>query len=241
MDDYNRREFIRTSLPGFLGLTMALPGLTAMATRANGQEGRPDQHGRINWDAFLEGVAKEAAKQHLDRWNEAAYLKRAQAIAARLDLEDPILLEAFKKAEKGIGNGRIDFDRLEKHQDFQISYLQFEKGEQIRHHDHPGMTGVLLCATGELVSENFSLLDEERPEDRVLLQTAGTSVLKKGQTASLTSTTANIHRVEAHALTQVIDIFAPPYTRERIRGTKYFRVDEEVFEKRKGIFEATIG
>jgi cysteamine dioxygenase len=148
MDDYTRREFVRTTLPGFLGLAMALPGLTTMATRANAQEGRPDKNGRINWDAFLDAVAKETARQHFDDWNEESYLKRTQSIARRLHLEDPTLLEAFKKARKGIGNGRIDFDRLEERKDFQISYLQFEKGETIRHHDHPGMTGMLLCATG---------------------------------------------------------------------------------------------
>jgi hypothetical protein len=241
MDDYNRREFVRTSLPGFLGLAMALPGLTAMATRANGQEGRPDKDGRINWDAFLEGITKEAARQHLDEWNEASYLKRAKALARRLHLEDPILLEAFKKAEKGIGNGRIDFDRLEKHQDFQISYLQFEKGEKIRHHDHPGMTGVLLCATGELITENFTLLDEEREDERLLLKSAGKTVLQKGKAASLTSTLGNIHRVEARALTQIIDVFAPPYNQARIKESKYFRVDEEPFEERKDVFEATVG
>ena len=29
--------------------------------------------------------------------------------------------------------------------------------------------------------------------------------------------------------------------RERIKETKYFRVDEEPFEERKGVFEATVG
>ena len=219
---------------------MALPGLTAMATRATAQNGRLDKDGRIHWDAFLEGVAKEASRQHLDEWNEVKYLNKVKALAQRLHLEDPILLEAFKKAEKGIGNGRIDFDRLEKHQDFQISYLQFEKGEKIRHHDHPGMTGVLLCATGELLTENYTRLDEERDDERLLLKTAGKSVLKKGMAESLTSTIGNIHRVEAHALTQIIDIFAPPYTPERIKQSHYFEVDDEPFEQRKGVFEATV-
>ena len=80
MDDYTRREFVRTSLPGFLGLALALPGLTSMATRANAQDGRADKDRKINWGAFLEGVAKEAAKQHLDDWSEVAYLARAEAV-----------------------------------------------------------------------------------------------------------------------------------------------------------------
>ena len=260
MDDYNRREFIRTSLPGFLGLTLALPGITAMATRANGKEGRLDQSKKINWDAFLEGVAKESARQHLDDWNELAYVKKVQAIASQLRLDDPVLLEAFKKAEVGIGDGSIDFDRLEKQKDFQISYLQFEKGEKIRHHDHPGMTGVLLCATGELVTENYTLLDEELDESkelkesegqgaegeeiavkRVLLKGAGRTVLKKGGTANLTSKQRNIHRVEARKLSQIIDVFAPPYNRERGAATKWFTVDEERYRGRKGVYEAVLG
>ena len=239
MDDYNRREFVRASLPGFLGLAMALPALTTMATRANAREGRPHKDGKINWEAFLEGVAKEAAKQHLDQWNEKAYVDRAEAIAARLQLDDPVLLAAFAKAKKGIGNGHIDFDRLEQRKDFQISYLQFEADEYISHHDHPGMTGVLLCATGKLVTENYTLLEEKAENKRLLLKSAGTSVLEKGQTASLTSTQGNIHRVEAHKLSQIIDIFAPPYNRDRINGTKWFEVDDEPYKGRNGVFEAT--
>jgi hypothetical protein len=93
----------------------------------------------------------------------------------------------------------------------------------------------------ELISENFTLLEESGKEDRVLLKSAGTTVLKKGQTASLTSTQRNIHRVEARELSQIIDLFAPPYTRERIKGTKWYKVDEEAFKGRKGVFEAEVG
>jgi hypothetical protein len=53
----------------------------------------------------------------------------------------------LEKAKGGIGNGRIDFDVLEKLKDYQISFLQFETGEEVHHHDHPGMTGALPCAT----------------------------------------------------------------------------------------------
>jgi cysteamine dioxygenase len=257
MDDYNRREFLRTTVPGYLGLVLALPGLTAMATRANAHQGRLARDCKINWDAFLEGVAKEAAKQHLDHWDEPAYLRKVETLAGRLCLHDPALVEAFEKARSGIGNGRIDFDRLENREDFQISYLQFEKGEAIPHHDHPGMTGVLLCATGELVTENYTLLYEELPADcveedesgeegveqearpgRVLLKSAGTTVLRKGQTASLTSKQRNIHRVAAGELSQIIDVFAPPYTKERIADSKWFTVDEEPYQGREGVFEA---
>ncbi len=52
---------------------------------------------------------------------------------------------------------------------------------------------------------------------------------------------AKFHRVEARALSQIIDIFAPPYTPEQIKGTKWFKVDEEPFQGRKGVFEAVVG
>ncbi|MFC0019603.1 hypothetical protein ACFFQ7_17910 [Roseibacillus persicicus] len=48
MDDYDRRHFIRTFLPGFLGLGMALPQLTAFVTRANACNGRLPADGAIN-------------------------------------------------------------------------------------------------------------------------------------------------------------------------------------------------
>ena len=103
------------------------------------------------------------------------------------------------------------------------------------------MTGVLLCATGTLVSENYTLLEEKGEKQRLLLKSAGTSVIGKGRTASLTSKQRNIHRVEARELSQIIDIFAPPYDRDRINGTKWFTVDDEPFKGREGVFEATVG
>ncbi len=62
MDDYDRRHFIKTSIPGFLGISMALPAITAFAARANAFEGRLKADGAINWDAFLTAIEVEAKK-----------------------------------------------------------------------------------------------------------------------------------------------------------------------------------
>lgn len=227
MDDYSRRAFIRTSLPGFLGISMALPAITAVATRAMAHEGRIPEGAPIHWDAFLEAVAKEASRQHLDDWNEPEYVKRAERLARRLDLADDDLAAAFERAKKGIGNGRIDFDRLEKQKDFQISFLQFEKGEQISHHDHPGMTGVLLCATGDIDVWNYNELAESPEPGHILLRETAKAHLAKGSTSTLTSKERNIHRLQAQELTQLIDIFAPPYTQKRVKTSRWFEVDKE--------------
>lgn len=241
MDDYTRRAFLRTSLPGFLGVTMALPALTALATRANAHEGRPPADGSIHWDAFLEAIAREAERQHLDDWNERTYVTHAEAISRRLNLRDPALAAAFARAKTGIGNERIDFYDLEKRHDFHVNLLQFEPGEAIRHHDHPGMTGVLLCATGALATDNYDLLERREDTGSFLLKQSGSEVLEKGMVSSLTSRERNIHRVEARVLTQVVDIFAPPYDRQRVAKSSWFEVDPEPYEGRAGIFEATIG
>lgn len=240
MDDYSRRAFIRTSLPGFLGISMALPAITVMATRAMACEGRIPTGAPIHWDAFLDAVAKEAARQHLDDWKEPEYVKRAEALARRLDLTDTDLAAAFERAKKGIGNGRIDFDRLEKQKDFQISFLQFEKGEQISHHDHPGMTGVLLCATGDIDVWNYDELAESPEPGHVLLRETARAHLAKGTSSTLTSKDRNIHRLQARELTQLIDIFAPPYTPERVKASRWFEVDKEPWKGKGNDYLAKI-
>lgn len=232
MDDYSRRAFLRTSLPGFLGIGLALPAITATATRAMARGGRIPAGAPIHWDAFLEAVAKEASRQHLDAWNEPEYVKRAEALALRLDLADADLAAAFQRAKKGVGNGRVDFDRLEKQEDFQISFLQFEKGEEISHHDHPGMTGVLLCATGDIDVWNYDELADAPEPGHVLLRETSRAHLAKGTTSTLTSKERNIHRLRARELTQLIDIFAPPYTPERVKGSRWFEVDKEPWKGR---------
>lgn len=240
MDEYDRRHFIRTSLPGFLGLGMALPQLTAFATRANACQGRVPANGAINWDAFLEGVEKEAAKQHLDHWNEKAYIEAAGKLANRLNLRDPHLQEVFKQAHNGIGNGRIDFEPLEKQRDFHVTLLQFEEEEAIPHHDHPEMTGVILCASGEIEVWNYDLLGKKGESENVLLKETSHDLLGKGKVSTLTSRERNIHTLTARKLTQLVDIFAPPYDKEKIEKSKWFDVDPEPFQGEGKIHLATM-
>lgn len=239
MDEYNRRHFIRTSIPGFLGLGLALPSITALATRANACYRRVPEHGAINWDAFLTAVEKEAAKQHLDQWDQVDYVKKAAALALRLNLQDPALAEAFEQTKNGLGNERTDFYKLEKQQSFEISLVQFEKGEKISHHDHPGMTGVLLCATGKVDVWNYDLLEQQAEDSPLLLSQTAKNTLQKGMVSTLTSKERNIHKLRAHSLTQLVDIFAPPYNKERIRKSTWYQVDTEPYQGKKNIYQAT--
>lgn len=240
MDDYNRRQFIRTSLPGFLGLTLALPGIAALATRANACQGRLPEDGSINWDAFLSAVDKVAKTQHLDSWNEHAYLKQVVSLSQRLNLKDPELLKGFEKCKRGLGNGRVDFEDLEKNRDFAVCLLQFEQGEFIAPHDHPGMTGVIQCATGEISVQNFDMMGVRPGHDTFLLRKSSDTVMSKGQVSSLTSKERNIHTLKAKQLTQLIDIFAPPYDPQRAAKSSWFSIDTDQFEGKENIYEASL-
>ena len=258
MDEYNRRQFIRTSIPGFLGLGLALPAITALATRANARDGRLPKNRAINWDAFLTEVEKEAAKQHLDRWKERAYVKRMSKLFRRLNLKDPALAQAFENAKKGLGNKRVDFYDLEEQRDFEVCLLQFEANEEIKHHNHPDMTGVILCATGKIDVWNYDLIGESDEEDacdttvengappekkKVLLAETGQATLTKGRVSTLTSQARNIHRLKARQLTQLVDIFAPPYDKERIQKSDWYDVDSEPQEDvdaGRRVFEAMV-
>lgn len=239
MDDYDRRHFIRTSIPGFLGLSLALPSITALATKANAFQGRVKENGAINWDAFLTTIEKEAAKQHVDNWNEPEYVAKIAALAKRLNLQDPKLAKAFQTAQKGgIGNERIDFYKLDKQMDFAVTLVQFEEEEEISHHDHPEMTGVLLCATGEVDVWNYDLLGKREKKDEFLLQQTSFATLDKGNVSTLTAKERNIHRLKAKKLTQLVDIFTPPYDDERIRKSMWFDVDPEGYMGNEKFFLA---
>ena len=250
MDDYNRREFVKMSLPAFLGVSLTLPSITAFAKQANADRGHVRSDEPINWDAFIEKVTAEAKKQ-LDpkRWDEPAYVERAAALAKRLNLKDPAVKE-FLSGYQNKNPKFPEFDKMHREKLFEISLVEFDKGEVIEHHDHPEMTGVILCAKGKLKVDNYDVFtpeeaceeggEEEDKGDSLLLKRVGRAQLKRGDVSTLTSKQRNIHRVSADHFCQVIDIFTPPYDRERIRKSRWFDVDDEPFGEHRDVFEAKV-
>jgi cysteamine dioxygenase len=247
MDDYDRRQFIKTTVPGLLGVMLSLPSLCAMATRANAYDGRPKADQSMHWEAFLEAVAKEAAKQHLDRWNEEEYLLKISRLTQSLYLEDPVISLAMEKISERLKKGWVDFHYLEQNVDFAVCMLQFDVGEQIKPHNHPGMTGVILCASGEIQAQNYDLYKtiEENEADGVrsgkyLLHQSMDATLRKGQLSTLTSQARNIHTLKASKVTQLIDIFTPPYNKERSEKSCWYELDEAPVAGSKTIYEARL-
>lgn len=243
MDDYDRREFLSLSLPGFLGVLTALPALCSLATRANAAEGRLPADGAMHWEAFLEAVSKEAAKQHLDAWKQEDYVKSIAALAGRLHLEDPVLTKAMAQLTERLKHGNVDFHYLEQRVDFSLCLVQFDEGEIIRPHDHPGMTGMILCASGEIETSNFDPVEDPKIEvaaGHQLLRRVGQALLKKNDISTLTAKTRNIHTLRARKVTQLVDIFTPPYNDERVKQSHWYELAAEPLKGQKDLFEAKV-
>jgi cysteamine dioxygenase len=232
MDEYDRREFLSLSLPSFLGVLTALPSLCALATRANAVEGRLPEGGAMHWEAFLEAVSKE---------NQDSYVQTISQLAGRLHLEDPTLLDALAQIKTRLVNGKVDFKYLERRVDFSLCLVQFEEGEIIRPHDHPGMTGMILCASGEIETSNYDpieLAEVKVSEGHQLLKRVGTTVLKKNDISTLTAKARNIHTLKAHKVTQLVDIFTPPYDQEKIEQSNWFKLSPDPIAGQTDVFEA---
>lgn len=247
MDDYDRRQFLRTTVPGFLGVLLALPSLSAAATKANANKGRPAKDGAMNWDAFLTSVAEESAKQHLDHWNQEDYLKKISALALRLNREDPLLQKGFAQIKTRLEKGNVDFEYLEKRLDFAICLVQFEKNQTISAHDHPGMTGMILCASGKIHTRNYDLVSETsialadgKSETRCVLKQSAEQTLLPNQITTLTSQARNIHNLKAEEITQLIDIFTPPYNDQRAKDSRWFNIDPAAQPGTKDLFDALV-
>ena len=247
MDEYDHREFIKTSIPGFLGVLMSLPTLCALGTRANACQGRLAADQPMHWEAFLEAVAKEAAKQHLDNWQQEEYLKKLAALTKNLYLEDPVIAGAMTKVSERLKKGWVDFHDLEKRLDFAVCLLQFDVNEEINPHNHPGMTGMILCASGEIHTKNYDLyksIEDEtingKHHGKCLLKQSSDVVMKKGDISTLTSKARNIHTLKAKQVTQLIDIFTPPYNKERSENSLWYELDERPMLGSQNIYEAVL-
>ncbi len=235
MDDYDRRVFLKLSLPGFLGLGLALPALAAQAREAAALDGRKREGGPIEWDAFIESVANYAGRRAADDWAEEKFVRRVAAMARRLKIDDPRLEEAFA----GYVNKNPDwpeFEALHHEQEFQVTLIEFEPGEAIAHHDHPQINGVICCASGDVGIQNFDFLPatDDRP---MLLKQVGDLRCRAGAVSTLTSEARNIHALKANAFTQLIDVFSPPYNGERSRATRWFELGDGPYQGIPGVYE----
>lgn len=251
MDNFKRREFIKLSALGFVGVAMQLNAITSYAQKADAYFGKWDSNSKLNWDAFLEAIQKQAKTQHTLPWNQSDYVRAVQTILEQCNFPE---FDNFKKATanyKDVRNNWFEHELLHKEIDFQISLLQFEKGEYISHHDHPSMCGVINMVTGNALVKNYSIhetLDKEETKTigeksytlkSCLLKKENEEILLPNKISTLTESEGNIHSLMPNEFTQLVDIFTPAYNEKSETETKWFTVNEkDNYNGLENIYEA---
>lgn len=221
MENYSRRHILKTSLWTFGALCLGLPGILVDAREPKNAAG-----GLLNWDEFVEKLERAARVQHNPAWNRTSYVGSVACFLAKLNPLDATLRQAITLLGSPVFT-RPHFAELRKTTDVQISLITFDKGEWLPHHDHPSMTGVLTCASGELQVGSYDRVQapEVAGSSTILLKKLGSDLITPGKISTLTDTRRNIHYVKAQSFTQVIDIFTPPYNTERTNKTNWYRVE----------------
>jgi hypothetical protein len=67
-----------------------------------------------------------------------------------------------------------------------------------------------------------------------------TATLRQNDISTLTAKARNIHTLTARKVTQLVDIFTPPYDAERIEKSRWFELDPEARPGEPDLFEAKV-
>lgn len=230
MSEYNRRDMLKLSGQAFLALSACAPLLSVAASNENSA---------ISWERFLELCHQLSEIQFEPDWNQLKYTQEVQQHLFKLKVDDA-RIEAIIRRYR---NFRKDFPEIRPmhyEQRFMVSMLEFEPGEEIGLHDHPDMTGVTLCLEGSLKVEHYDLLEQRSESGMLLLKEQQKLAMTKGDSAILTIDHGNIHTLKADKFTRLIDVFTPPYNRDRAQRSKYFQKADASYLNQAGVFEAEV-
>lgn len=171
----------------------------------------------LDWTGFLDALADMAQDQYGAGWNHEDYVRAVSELMLRVDPQTRALADALSDYRDRFP-GFPEITTLHEEIDFEVSVLQFEAGERIDLHNHPDMTGVIRCLSGDVSIESYDLV-----AGPVLLARLRETVrLTEGDTATLTPTRGNIHALEAHAFTELLDVFTPPYAGDRLQRYRWY-------------------
>ena len=120
---------------------------------------------------------------------------------------------------------------------FEVATLEFDAGDEIPLHNHPDMTGVIVCLSGQTEVEGFNLLDEVSDQGNLLLERIDQITLTPGDHCTLTADRGNIHSLVATEFTQLFDVFTPPYDDEKLERYRWYERELAPYEG-EHIFEA---
>jgi len=228
MADISRRTVIAMS--GKMLLALAASGPIARAVLAGESES-------VSWERFLELCHELSKSQFGPNWNQGTYTREVERLVRRLKLDDRKIVEYIDRYQN-LNQDFPEIRRMYYERQFQVSLLDFEPGEEIPLHDHPDMTGVVYCTTGRIVVDHYDKLQETAENGNPLLRFERHLEMAAGDTATLTATRGNIHMLSALQFTRMIDVFTPPYDRDRVRRSRYYDMDSTPYLGRDGVFEA---
>ena len=231
MPTVTRRDMIKMSFHSFIGLSTALPLLNSCSNLS--EQGNEN----LSWNNFIEQIHELATEYGTPGFNEETYLGKVSHMAAKLNLNDKQITK-FYADYKNKRKAFPEFTKMHKEQAFQITLLEFEPGEKIPLHDHPDMSGVILCSSGNIHVENFDLLTQKSDSGKMLLKQTSDVIMVPGTIGSLSSKRGNIHSLEAKEFTRLIDVFTPPYDKRRIEESNYFVKSKKAYKGKFGLFES---
>lgn len=196
---------------------------------------------RLGWDDFLNVCDELADAQFDEDWqqNQDVYTKKVEKLLLRLNLDDDNVVK-FINSYNNYHQHFPEIRTIHRKTEFQVSLLEFEADEKIPLHDHPDMTGVVICTHGKIEVTHYDKLAETSEQDLPLLQKERNLTMKPGTTATLTANRGNIHELHAKEFTRMIDVFTPPYNRDRSSRSRYYWIGEETYDARSDTFEAEI-
>ena len=235
MSNITRRDMVALSAHGFFALVAILPLLGCMPTGK--RAARPAE--RRNWEQFLEQVRRLAEEQFAPPWDQTSYTQRVLVLLRELDLSDQHLREVVSRYRNTQQNFP-EINALHEEPSFMVSLLEFEPGEKIELHDHPDMTGCILCSEGEIQVQNYTLGKRTSERGRPLLQPVSDLTMTPGSTSALSATVANIHALQAVRFTRLIDVFTPPYNDDRSRRARWYEREVQPYQQMPGWYEASV-
>lgn len=230
MPSITRRTVLRLS-GGSLAVAATLPYASILA----------QEEESLGWNEFLTICEGLADAQFDEDWQQRqdVYTKKVEKLLLRLNLDDDNIVK-FINSYNNYSQHFPEIRTIHRKTEFQVSLLEFEADEKIPLHDHPDMTGVLICTHGEIAVNHYDKLAETSEQDLPLLQKERNLTMMPGTTATLTANRGNIHELYAKEFTRMIDVFTPPYNRDRSSRSRYYWIGEETYDGRSDTFEAEI-
>ena len=241
----SRRDAMVLTGKALLGLMAAIPTLSGCGSADSPESGftRLNDNAAgsasisLDWNNFIAEIAQLAETQFSSNWDQEHYVQNIAGLMVSLNLTDPHVEHYFSNYT----NAAVNFPEITEihwQDSFQVSVLAFEPGEVIALHDHPEMTGVMMCSRGQVEVDNYTLLEERSSEGRYLLQKETDTAMEPGMIGTLTSTKRNIHGLRATAFTEMIDVFTPPYNDARSYASKWYSRADYPYQGTENIFEA---